>query len=137
MNRTIYQVIAIVFLFSVSIGNTQTNTVKPEAHQKTSYLAVYRRGPGCIAGKSLKEQPLQEHRKYMLRLYTEGTMKSAGPFLDDTGGALIFEAASEEDAKAVIAADPAVRSGIFVSELHPWQLIDWAQSAKAMATSRK
>jgi uncharacterized protein len=97
------------------------------APSKTTYLVVYRPGPGFLAGKPLKEQPLKEHGKYMLKLYTEGTLKIAGGFLDDTGGAMVFEAETEEQAKSVVAADPAVVTKVFVAEVHPWKPRDWEQ----------
>ena len=118
--------VAVCFLLATSLAFGQTNSDKPEAQQKISYLVVYRPGPGWVPGKPLKEQPLGEHGKYLLSLYAEGTLKFGGPLLDDAGGALVIEAADENHAKAVIAADPAIRSGIFLPEMHPWNLIDWA-----------
>jgi uncharacterized protein len=100
------------------------------APSKTTYLVVYRPGPAFLPGKPLKEQPLKEHGKYMLKLYTEGTLKIAGGFLDDTGGAMVFEAETEEQAKSVVAADPAVVTKVFVAELHPWKPRDWEQLVK-------
>ena len=100
------------------------------APSKTTYLVVYRPGPGFLTGKPLKEQPLKEHGKYMLKLYTEGTLKLAGGFLDDTGGAMVFEAETDEQAKAVVAGDPAVATKVFVAELHPWKPRDWEQLVK-------
>jgi uncharacterized protein YciI len=102
----------------------------PAATSKTTYLVVYRPGPAFLAGKPLKEQPLKDHGKYMLKLYTEGTLKLAGGFLDDVGGAMVFEAENEEQAKSVIAADPAVVTKVFVAELHPWKPRDWEQLVK-------
>lgn len=53
----------------------------PAAGTKTTYLVVYRPGPGWITGKPITEQPLKGHGRYMLSLYTKGALKSAGPFL--------------------------------------------------------
>ena len=92
---------------------------------KTTYLVVYRPGPSWIAGKPLSEQPLKEHGRYMIELYGKGTLRFAGPFLDDSGGAMVFEAASEADAKAIVAADPAVANGIMLADVRPWRLVDW------------
>jgi uncharacterized protein YciI len=66
----------------------------------------------------------------MLSLDKKGQLKFAGPFPDDSGGAAAFEAESEEAAKAVVAADPAVTSRVFLAELHPWRLVDWEQRVK-------
>jgi uncharacterized protein YciI len=48
------------------------------------------------------------------------TVRLAGGFLDDAGGAMVFEAETEEQAKSVVAGDPAVVTKVFVAELHPW-----------------
>src|SRR5262249_29330526 len=40
----------------------------------------------------------------------------------------------EQDAKAVVAADPAVVSRVFEAELHPWRMVDWARRAGKPAT---
>jgi uncharacterized protein len=93
--------------------------------QRSTYLVVYRPGPAWLPGKPISEQPLKEHGRYMLSLYKKGTLKFAGPFGDNSGGAMAFEAADDDDAKAVIGADPAVASQVFVAELHPWNLMNW------------
>ena len=98
--------------------------------KKSTYLVVYRPGPAWITGKPVTEQPLKEHGKYMLRLYKNGVLKIAGPFTDNAGGAVVFEAENEDDAKAVVAMDPAVTSKIFLSELHPWRLVEWERYVK-------
>src|SRR5215470_2653235 len=86
-----------------------------EAHRvKSTYLVVYRPGPAWVSGKPLTEQPLKEHGQYMLSLYKKGILKLAGPFTDNAGGAVVFEAENEDDTKAVVAVDPAVTSKIFL-----------------------
>ncbi|SRR6266700_1558 len=137
MKRAMHSLIFAVFMIPLCLAYGQTPADKPAAHQKIKYLLVYRPGPGWIAGKSLAEQPLKEHGQYMLNLYSKGTTKFAGPFLDDAGGAMVFEAENENDAKAIVAADPAVRSGIFIAELHPWGLVDWDQYVKKPAPPTK
>jgi uncharacterized protein YciI len=102
----------------------------PAPPGKTTYLVVYKPGPAFLAGRPLSQQPLKEHGRYMLGLYTNGTMRFAGGFLDDTGGAFVFEAASEEEAAGVVAADPAVIAKVFVAERYPWRLVDWEERAK-------
>jgi uncharacterized protein len=102
-----------------------------DAPMKNTYLVVYRPGPAWLAGKPITEQPLKDHGRYILSLYVNGSLRFAGPFTDNAGGAAAFEAADDEEAKAVVAADPAVTSGVFVAELHPWRLVDWtARHAK-------
>jgi Uncharacterized protein conserved in bacteria len=90
-----------------------------EAAPKATYLVVYRPGPAWLTGKSVMDQPLKEHGKYMLSLYIKGSMKLAGPLTDNAGGAVLLEVSDEEEAKAIVANDPAVKSGIFLYEMHP------------------
>ncbi len=100
------------------------------AGPRTTYLVVYHPGPGWIAGKPVAEQPLKEHGKYILSLYIKGALKLAGPFLDDSGGAMVLEAESDVEAKAVVSGDPAVIGRVFIAEVHPWRLVDWEQYSK-------
>jgi uncharacterized protein YciI len=101
------------------------SVAEPPAVQRSTYLVVYRPGPAWLPGKSVKEQPLLEHGRYMQSLYLQGVLKLAGPFSDNAGGAVVFEAQNDREANAVVAADPAVTSHIFLYELHPWGLVRW------------
>jgi uncharacterized protein len=93
--------------------------------QRSTFLVVYRPGPAWVAGKPLAQQTPKGHFNYMLELYRRGLLRVAGPFKDGSGGAVLFEAASDESAKALIDADPAVVLGVFSYELHRWSLVPW------------
>lgn len=97
---------------------------------KTTFLVLYRPGPHWVAGKPIREQPPKEHGKYLLDLYARGAMKHAGPFEDNTGAAIVLEAADEAEARSLVAGDPAVKNGIFTAELHPWALVPWESYLK-------
>jgi uncharacterized protein YciI len=103
---------------------------------KKTYLVVYKPGPAWVPGRRVTEQPIKEHGPYMLDLYKKGVMKFAGPFSDGSGGAFVFEAASEAEADAIVAADPAVRDKVFVPERFPWYLVDWEKRAQAPPSPR-
>ena len=83
-----------------------------------------------LAGKPLSEQPLKEHFKYMVSLYTSGVMRFAGPFAKDAGGAVCFEAENEAEALKIVKTDPAVINQIFVFELNRWDLVQWDKYVK-------
>jgi uncharacterized protein YciI len=129
------RVIALFFAlgFAPMYGPSQgvAETVNPqEATTKATYLVIYRPGPAWLTGKSVMEQPLKEHGKYMLSLYIKGSMKLAGPLTDNAGGAVLLEVSGESEAKAIVTNDPAVKSGIFAYEMHPWKLQPWDELAK-------
>jgi uncharacterized protein YciI len=96
-----------------------------EAPAKVTVLVVYKPGPSWIAGKPMLEQPLKGHGPYLLSLYKKGMLKFAGPFSDNAGGALVLEVADESAGRQLISEDPAVKTGVFVYELHPWALVAW------------
>jgi uncharacterized protein YciI len=126
---------ALFLVLSVAIAcypaRILTQEINPqEPARKATYLVLYRPGPAWLPGKSVLDQPLKEHGKYMLSLYIKGAMKLAGPLTDDAGGAVLLEVSDETEAKAIVANDPAVKSGIFVYEMHPWKLQPWDEFAK-------
>jgi len=99
---------------AVLLYSAQSLTAADEKQQiksKITFLVIYRPGPAWLAGKSVSEQPLKEHGTYMLALYKQGWMKLAGPLKDNAGGAVVLEVADESQAKAIVAEDPAVKSG--------------------------
>jgi len=104
-----------------------------EAAAKSTFLVIYRPGPAWLPGKPVSEQPLKEHGRYMLSLYVKGSLKLAGPLGTDAGGAVMLEVADESEARAIVAEDPAVKSGIFVHEIHPWRVVQWEKYVKKPA----
>lgn len=119
--------------FAVLLYSSQSRTAADEKQQvasKATFLVIYRPGPAWLVGKPVSEQPLKEHGKYMLGLYIRGSMKLAGPLADNAGGAVVLEVADQPEAQAIVAQDPAVKSGIFVYEVHPWELKPWDKYAK-------
>jgi len=124
-------ILTLLFLLALTAGAQQADsspTSKPAA--KSTFLVVYKPGPKWLTGKPLAEQPLREHGQYMLSLYSKGDLKIAGPFKDDSGGALVLNVADEAAAKSIVVNDPAVVTGVFVYELHPWGLVDWESRPK-------
>lgn len=102
----------------------------PSAPVISTYLVIYRPGEAWKPGAPIGELPLREHGRYMLDLYKRGAMRFAGPFADDSGAAVMIEAESDEAARAVVEADPAVASKIFLYEMHRWSLVPWAEIAE-------
>ena len=118
---------------SVALAQANEAARPPEAQKalaKRMYLVVYRPGAGWIQGKPMQEQPpLKEHGRYMLQLYRQGVLQFAGRFGDNIGGAMAFTAKDDAEANAIVAADPAVTSGMFTHELRAWELQPWADIA--------
>ncbi|GAB3585958.1 YciI family protein [Amycolatopsis endophytica] len=51
------------------------------------------------------------HREYLSKLASDGTVAVAGPFADDTGGAILIQAEDADALQAILDADPYVVEG--------------------------
>lgn len=102
-------------------------TASEPASSARTFLVLYSPGPAWVAGKPIREQPPKAHGRYLLDLYEQGKLTSAGPFDDDSGAALVLTVADADEAEALIAADPAVADGVFRYRIHPWAPVPWQQ----------
>jgi uncharacterized protein YciI len=84
------------------------------------YVALIGHGPAWIAGKRVWEQgrPIEEHLDTMRDRYDEGRLLLGGPFKDSAGGIAVLDVEDESAAVALMEADPGVRAGVLVYELH-------------------
>jgi uncharacterized protein YciI len=85
------------------------------------FLFIYRPGPAWREGVPMRQQGLGPHAAYMQRLLDARRLFAGGGFADDDGGMAIVTAANIEEARTLIAADPAVVSGVFIGEVEHWR----------------
>ncbi|WP_309085068.1 YciI-like protein [Chelativorans sp.] len=76
----------------------------------------------------LRMEVRPKHVAYLDTLNAEGTLRFAGPFLDEAGkpcGSMVaVEAASRSDAEALAKADPYADAGLFESvDIRPWNWV--------------
>jgi uncharacterized protein YciI len=65
-----------------------------------------------------------KHRAYLSGLQERGALVASGPFSDDSGALIIYEAESEAAARRLIEADPFKEAGVFQSiELKEWRQV--------------
>ena len=61
------------------------------------------------------------HRQYLATLREHGQLAASGPFTDDSGALIVYEAGSPAEAEKLLQGDPFHQSGIFVKYvLRPW-----------------
>jgi uncharacterized protein YciI len=89
------------------------------------FLILHKPGPAWVDGQGFQDQDLRKHGAYIHRQYQSGVVIEGGPFLDHTGGMAIIKVETTAQAEAFIREDPAVKTGVFVAELHPWMRVDW------------
>jgi uncharacterized protein YciI len=64
------------------------------------------------------------HRQYLASLKDKGQLAISGPFTDDWGALIVYEAGSNEEAETLLRGDPFHESGIFVSwTIRPWNTV--------------
>ncbi|MGQ0531531.1 MAG: YciI family protein [Caulobacteraceae bacterium] len=116
--RALVLTFALILAPACATGAAQAQTESPAAQQL--FLFQYSRGPAWREGVPMREQGLGPHGAYMRQLMNEGRLFAGGGYASDDGGMAIVTAASIEEARAILAGDPAIVSGIFVAELRHW-----------------
>lgn len=90
---------------------------------KPTHAILYSAGPNWIEGRPANQQNLGDHAQYMSELVKRGYLIFGGPWRDLPGGMTLIRARSDEEAKAILDRDPAVRGGIMVGELRAWNVV--------------
>jgi len=64
------------------------------------------------------------HRQYLTSLKEKGQLVACGPFTDDSGALIVYEAPTKEDAEQLLQSDPFHQNGVFVKwQLRPWNVV--------------
>ncbi|PWU04999.1 MAG: hypothetical protein C5B51_15660 [Terriglobia bacterium] len=64
------------------------------------------------------------HREYLMGLREQGRLVISGPFADDTGGLLVYEAETALQVETMLREDPFATGGVFLSwEIKPWNVV--------------
>lgn len=98
---------------------TQAPDANAAASGTQSFAVVYRPGPAWRPGVPMEEQGLRDHFFYLRDLDRSGRIILAGPLGPD-GGLLLIRARDQAEADGVVAADPAIVSGLFVGAATPF-----------------
>ena len=99
---------------------------------------LLKRGPKWVAGKPAAEQALGNHGRYLQEQFVKGALQLAGPFLDDSGGLVLYNANGEAEVRSIAEHDPGVVAGILaVESIRPFYLAFDAASGKSPFTAPK
>ena len=64
------------------------------------------------------------HRQYLASLKEKGQLAASGPFTDDSGALIVYEAGSKEEAESFLQEDPFNKNGIFLKyQMRPWNTV--------------
>ena len=122
--------LAVLILILTSFSIAQ----EPQHKLVQFQMAIMKKGPALVSTKEQeRNQILQQHLANVSSLLDSGKAVIVGPFRDDTNvaGIFILRASSIAEAKTWVDADPAVRAGLMVPEMHPWWSEDIFQKANS------
>jgi uncharacterized protein YciI len=91
----------------------------------TYYLAFLKRGPKWTGESTPETNALQEaHMANIRSMAAAGKLVIAGPFTKAPpyAGVFVFKVGSLEEAKSLAEADPTVKAGRLVAEVHSWSV---------------
>jgi uncharacterized protein YciI len=65
------------------------------------------------------------HREFLMTQLDAGKLVLAGPYVDDTGALVVYEAADKAEVEAILAADPYATTGGIVEHLviNEWNMV--------------
>jgi uncharacterized protein YciI len=73
--------------------------------------------------KAIFDQYVPAHKAYVQDLIAQGHKAKTGYWAVKGGGMMLFEAASMDEAKKIVAADPLIYNGCVNYELFEWKVI--------------
>ena len=92
-----------------------------DATPPTYFVLLHAPGPLWDHAKGFRDQHgIAAHVGYMSDQADKGRIVMGGPFLDNSGGMMIFDAPTIDDARAIAQADPTVTSGLLTVTVKPW-----------------
>lgn len=112
----------LVFFFSALSVDCNAQQNKGEEELKAYYMVLLKKGPNRNQDSTTAARIQKEHLENINRLAALGKLNVAGPFLDDGDmrGIFIFDSGNEQEVRALVESDPAVKAGRLIYELHPW-----------------
>ena len=124
MKKSVWFLLAVLafggLTFSAQAPSANANPKEAAPVMKTFFIRIIPPRPTFDKDASPAEQArMDAHYVYWKDLFDKGVCVFGGPVLDPKGvyGVLAVEAASEDEARALAAADPAVKAGLIHTEV--------------------
>jgi uncharacterized protein YciI len=131
--KPIKKLILIVMVIWIALA-TMMALNKEEPQMVQFQMALLKKGPKWDGtAEQQRGEILQQHFVNVMSLLDTGKAVIAGPMGDDTdlAGIFILRASTAAEANTWVEADPAVKAGLFVAEMHPW----WSEDIFKKANS--
>jgi uncharacterized protein YciI len=76
-----------------------------------------------IVDKTTFDRFIPAHKDYVQRLIQQGHQAKTGYWGERGGGMMLFQAASLEEAEAIVAQDPLIQNGCVDYQVHEWCIV--------------
>lgn len=73
--------------------------------------------------KAIFDQYVPAHKAYVQALIDKGHQAKTGYWAQKGGGMMLFEAASMDEAQAIVLADPLIDNGCVTYQLFEWRIV--------------
>ena len=117
------QILAGAFVSLLLITSLSFAQQKEEPKMVQFQMAILKKGPTWNETREAdRNSILKQHLGHVLSLLDTGKAVIAGPLGGDSdlAGIYILRAASIDEAKTLVDADPSVKAGLMIAEMHPW-----------------
>jgi uncharacterized protein YciI len=106
-------------VLALAMGALMTSATHAAPDQPL-FAVIYRPGPAWKAGLPMAQQDLGAHAGYIARLAVEGRVVAGGGWVGLDGGMALLRCADAEEAARLLAADPAITTGVFQADVRRW-----------------
>ena len=110
---------------------TDVQKKEPVYEMKQYFFVMLSKGANRTQDSVTAAKIQEGHMAHIRETAQSGQLQIAGPFDDETGdwrGILIYDVKTLDEAKALCAADPAVKAGRLVCDIRGW----WAQQGATL-----
>lgn len=74
--------------------------------------------------RAKRDEARPKHREYLQKLLDDGNLHESGPFIDDSGAAIIYHAADEAEARRLLENDPYSQAGALAdTRIAEWNIL--------------
>jgi uncharacterized protein YciI len=113
----------LLLIMALHANAQQTTTLLNESSEMKVYQLVFlKAGPNRNQDSATAAGIQQEHLRYLTSMYEKGYADILGPFVENQQirGIVIYNVSTPEEARKLAEADPAVKAGRLIVEVHPW-----------------
>jgi len=129
-SRTIVAALLLLIL-AVAFAGEAAAPAPATPRMKQYFFVLLRSGPNHTQTKEEAEKIQEEHMAHLRETAAAGKLDVGGPFEADGSdwrGILIYDVATMDEARALCSADPAVKAGRLVCDIHAW----WSQQGATL-----